>query len=310
MKAPMSRQLSELLRSMELHGTTYYRFEGASPFGVLTPPAAGVLCFHIVLEGSVVVQVVGGEPVAIDAGEVMLLSRARAHTLMDRPGRAALPEEELKRQNGFVQGDAFRLGTAPFSAVMLCGEFRFEDQVHPVFDALPSLLHLQAADAQIAALTVSLVKLETGLDQLGREAVLDRLSEVLLIQILRDWLAARLEPGLLEAYSDPQLGRIVAAIQADPGTNWTVAGLARAAGMSRSAFAKHFRDRVGSSPMEFVRTWRLRTARAALRKPTATLEEISAQVGYQSQAAFTKAFRRAYGISPGAFRKSAGEQHD
>jgi AraC-like DNA-binding protein len=299
----MPAPLSELIQSVELDGTSYYRFEGAAPFAVRMPTALGRLCFHIVLEGTVVVDIDGAKAVEVQAGQVMLVSRSIPHTIMDRTGRAGPSKPALERPPGFSRGEPFRIGGPPFAAVMLCGEFRFDDHEHPVLSALPSLVHLQGPDAQIAATTATLVDLEAGRERVGREAIVQRLSEVLLIQVVRDWLSESYQTGLFDTHLDPMFGRIVAAIQAEPGAPWSVAGLAQAAGMSRSAFAKRFRDGIGLPPMEFVRRWRLRAAHMALRKSPLTLEEISEQAGYQSRAAFSKAFRREYGVSPGACRR-------
>ena len=123
-----------------------------------------------------------------------------------------------------------------------------------------------------------------------------------MVQIVRDWIDAHTDPSTLGALRDPQIGRVISAIQTRPEEGWTVAGIAKVAGMSRTSFAIRFRERVGLTPMRYVTEWRMRVARMLLRDPSIGIAEISERVGYGSQAAFAKAFRECDGLPPGKFR--------
>jgi AraC-like DNA-binding protein len=144
----------------------------------------------------------------------------------------------------------------------------------------------------------------------GGEAVITRLGDILVIQAIRAWMesdpAAR--TGWLGALQDPQIGRAISHVHRDPARNWTVASLAQELAMSRSAFAARFTELVGEPVMSYVARWRMQVAVAALKDEGATVGQLADRLGYRSEAAFSRAFKRVIGVSPGAIRKGAGEQ--
>ena len=145
----------------------------------------------------------------------------------------------------------------------------------------------------------------------GGEAVITRLGDILVIQAIRAWIESdpAAQRGWLGALHDPQIGRAISTIHRDPARNWTVASLARELAMSRSAFAARFTELVGEPVMSYVARWRMQVAVAALKDDEgATVGQLADRLGYRSEAAFSRAFKRVIGVSPGAIRRSAGEQ--
>jgi AraC-like DNA-binding protein len=141
----------------------------------------------------------------------------------------------------------------------------------------------------------------------GGEAVITRLGDILVIQAIRAWMASNpaAAKGWLGALQDPKIGRVIARIHRDPARAWTVAALAREAGMSRSAFAARFTERVGEPAMQYVTRWRMYVAVDVLSEENATVTELTSRLGYSSEAAFSRAFKRIVGDSPGAFRRNS-----
>ena len=144
----------------------------------------------------------------------------------------------------------------------------------------------------------------------GGEAVITRLGDILVIQAIRAWIESdpAAQTGWLGALQDPQIGRAISLIHRDPARNWTVASLADELAMSRSAFAARFTELVGEPVMSYVARWRMHVAVAALKEEGATVGELADRLGYRSEAAFSRAFKRVIGVAPGAVRRSAGEQ--
>lgn len=191
---------------------------------------------------------------------------------------------------------------------MLGGSFHIDlRNAHSLPELLPDSLHIRASESDTTELA-SLMKLITSeyfRDRPGRDAVLGRLLEVLLIESLRwhDLERDTVHGGLLAGMRDPKVARTLSAMHSNVTYDWTVAKLARSAGMSRSAYAKRFHDIVGYSPMEYLTRWRMSLARDALGQGSQTLETVALSIGYRSAAAFSNAFRRCTGCSPSSFGK-------
>ena len=186
---------------------------------------------------------------------------------------------------------------------LLCGAIRFE---HPaarnLIGVLPPVIQLD--DPRPLQATLSMLAAETRDPQPGGEAIITRLADVLVIQAIRGWIAAdpAAQTGWLGALRDPQLGRALALIHGDPAREWTVAALAAELAMSRSAFAARFTELVGVPAMQYVTDWRMQLARNALRDG-GRWAEVAGELGYRSEAAFSRAFKRVMGMPPGAARR-------
>ena len=215
------------------------------------------------------------------------------------PGILDLPREHVSERY-----EILRIGGDGPATTMLCGAVRFGHPAAASFvGVLPEIIHLVGIERLQA--TLSLMVAEAREPRLGGEAVITRLADILVIQALRAWLET--DPGArtgwLGALQDEQIGTAIALIHRDPARDWTVESLARELAMSRSAFAARFTALVGEPAIAYVTRWRMQVAVAALRDERATVGELAGRLGYRSEAAFARAFKRQTGMPPGAVRR-------
>jgi len=193
---------------------------------------------------------------------------------------------------------------------LVCGYFDFDSpQANPLLDAMPDVVHVRQDDpARTTAMNTLLqsIAAETANDSPGSGAVVDRLSEILFIYVVRAFMAQTgTGTGLLAAIADRQLAPVMSAIHERPGATWSVDRLADTAGMSRSAFAKHFQQVTSMTPMQYVIHWRMQIAYERLRTTEDSVARIAEQSGYSAEASFRKAFKQYAGVGPGAVRRGA-----
>lgn len=302
----MNDALSDLLRLIRLTGTCYFRSDFPAPWGMAVD-AGPVSQYHLVLRGTCWLTAPGlAAPVSLSAGDVVLFPRGDAHRLSDTPERPC--------RDGQAVLSALRSGQAPFgqgppATTLVCGHFAFDrDLDHPFLRHLPSVIHVRGTDARRRSRLEAVVGLliqETAAPAPGRALVVDRLAEVLFIETLRAWVeAAGPTAGFLAALEDPPVATALRQVHAAPEKPWTLAALAREAGLSRSAFATRFRTLVGQTPMAYLTAWRMHRARRMLEHSPLPLPDIAERVGYTSEAAFHRAFKRVCGQPPGAFRRN------
>ncbi|WP_454683831.1 AraC family transcriptional regulator [Ancylobacter moscoviensis] len=258
--------------------------------------------FTLILKGECWIAFEGREPMALREGDFLLLPSTPAFTLSSHPGVEGVPRApmEVAVRHGEAEG------AADFES--LGGTFRIEPVNAPLLLALlPRLIHIPAAHGRTGRLgrMIGLIMEECASEEPGREMVLQRLLEVLLVEALR-WhgiAAADGRAGLLSGLRDPALARALRALHADVRAGWTVADLARIAGQSRSAFAARFGEVLGCGPIEYLARWRMALAKDALIRGTKTLEGIADEIGYESASAFSTAFRKRLGCPPGKFAR-------
>jgi AraC-like DNA-binding protein len=216
---------------------------------------------------------------------------------------------DLHREHISERYEVLRHGSGGAATNMVCGAVRFE---HPaaqhLVELLPSLINIQAwsgPQMDWVQSTLRLMAAEARQLQPGGETVITRLADILVIQAIRSWIAqdAAAQTGWLGALQDKQLGRALLLVHRDPAHPWTVALLAAEVAMSRSGFAVRFKEMVGESPMHYVTRWRMHVALTWLKEDNAPLSELARRLGYQSEAAFSRAFKRFIGVSPGAIRR-------
>lgn len=299
--------LGEILAVLELSSELYFRAELSRPFAIAVPEQPGVIRFHVAAGEPCAIVLPGGEPVALGPGDLVLVPHGCAHVLADVPERPARPLASVLAESGFDGVGPLVFGGGGPRSVLVCGHFAFADTLlHPLVAGLPPLLHLRAdAGAGYAWMepVVRRMEREARSPALGSREVVRRLSEILLLEVLR----ARTEPGglgALSALADPQLGRALQAMHAEPETDWSLDALARLAGHSRTLFVERFRERLGTSPMRYLATWRLLKARQLLARPGHSVAEVARRVGYTSESAFNRAFRERFGAPPGRFRQA------
>ncbi len=294
--------LGAVLADLRLRSTFHCRTEGAAPWGVDVPAFEGCMTFHVVTEGSCVLEV-GGVRTLLGPGDLALVPH-QEHVLRSSPdarvvGRAdLLPQRFLAPHYSLLRVDGGGARTG-----LVCGVVQPERAAAAhLLALLPPVLHVDGRDTArygwLPAL-LDVIAHEAGEGRPGSVAVVSRLADVVVLQAVRAWLAEEATgPGWLRALQDPQVGRAVTELHRDPGAGWTLARLAREAQMSRTSFAARFTEVAGEPVMRFVARWRMHLATVAL-ADGARVGEVARQLGYESEAAFSRAYKRLVGVSPG-----------
>ena len=275
-----------------------------APWGRSYPKQLSGAGFHMILQGSCWLLPRQGNPIPLSVGDVVFLYGDMGHGLADSPG-TPLTEVAGPGEPQVVEGPGAR-------TALLCGVYEFErDWSHPLLDSLPEVVHVPAQlgrHPQLRAIVDLLTaELDHGLP--GGGVVAPALLDALLVYVLRAWLSEQDQGGAgwAAALSDPDLAATLGEMHADPGRQWTVEELAAHAGMSRATFARRFAAGVGESPLAYLTRWRMVVAARRLRGGGEPLAAIARQVGYGSEYAFAKAFKRAHGVAPGRYRSSGSE---
>ncbi|WOS67078.1 MULTISPECIES: AraC family transcriptional regulator [Sinorhizobium] len=254
-----------------------------------------------VVEGRCLMTIIGRAPMILTAGDFVLVPEIFSFTMssLEPPPRGALAQR-LETSPGI-----FRLGepAAPVEVAAMVGHCAFgSDDKALLVSLLPEVIHVRGEERLMQL--VRMINDETRADRTARDMVLRRLLEVLLIEALRSTGGAEAPPGLLRGMADPQLAPTLRRIHENPGRSMTVEGLAQDAAMSRSTFFERFRREVGVTPMEYATGWRMAMAKELLRNDVATAE-VAQRVGYGSASAFSVAFSRHVGKSPGAYLRES-----
>lgn len=293
-----------------MRGYVYCRSEFTAPWGISLRPMDGHLWFHILTSGECRLETEGAEPQLLRAGDIALVPHGEGHSLRTRPGVPAPWVHELDREYVSDRYEIIRHGGGGEVTEMMCCAVTFD---HPagrnLVALLPRLIHVKAGAGQPSAewlrSTLDLMAAEAGDLRPGGETVVTRLADILLVQAIRSWLESdpAAQSGWLGALRDRQIGRAIALIHRDPARDWTVASLARELAMSRSAFAARFTELVGEPVMHYLARWRMQLALNSLREDGATVAELALRLGYRSEAAFSRAFKRVVGVPPGAVKR-------
>lgn len=300
--------LGEALYYLRMTGLFYSRCVFTAPWGLDLPALPGFVMFHAVTRGSCWLDLGAGEQVQLRAGDAVLVPHGEGHRLKDRPASTAISLWDTPRIAVSERYDLLQIEGGGERTDLICGAVRFEHAAAAnLIGVLPKMLHIESgasAQGEWVQSTLRYMAAEARTLRLGGEAVITRLSDVLVIQAIRSWLeesdAAR--GGWLGALRDEKIGRALTAIHRDPAREWSVARLADEVAMSRSAFAARFTELVGQPAMAYVTWWRMQVALGLLREDGITAAEAADRVGYNSEAAFSRAFKRTIGFSPGAAR--------
>jgi AraC family transcriptional activator of mtrCDE len=299
--------LSDWMRTMGTAGVLLARTRLAAPWG-MRMEASEEVSFHIVVEGGCWLRCKGREPVELLQGDLVVLPTGAAHELVHEPRGRAEPLEEL----------IARVRRAPppkgRTSLVMCGAYRSDAGLaHPLLRALPPVAHFPAAriraHAALAA-TVGLLVAEAERPGPGSDVLVQHLFDALFLYLVRAWAEedAEARPGWLSALRDEALSRALARMHEKPAAPWTVESLAREAGMSRAVFARRFTQEVGEPPLAYLTGWRMGLASRLLRESEASLAEVASRVGYDSEFAFSRAFKRSRGLAPMAFRRAGVEE--
>lgn len=301
--------LGEVLHLLRMRGAFYSRTDAGAPWSLEMPAIDDSLSFHVLTAGRCVLSVPGHDAIELRAGDLALVPHGRGHVLASERGLAPTGRVDLVPQHYLSENySLLRYGGDGERVRMVCGIVSFDDAAaRALIELLPPVIHVDATTEQGTAVsdTIRLLGVELGDVRPGGEAVTTRLTDVLVIQAIRTWLDAEGETtGWIGALQDDRVGRALGAVHRDPGRDWTLERLAREARMSRSSFAARFATLVGQPPMAYVTRWRMQVARTRL-EGGATVTQVAAELGYRSEAAFSRAFARIEGVTPGAVRRRA-----
>ncbi len=295
--------LTHILDTLRLSSSVYCRSELGSPWGLHFAPRPCAV-FHVLHRGNGYVQLAGDdELLPLGEGDVLLLPGGDEHILCETPNAPLFRNLELDQWGTCA---LMRWSDQP-TAIVLCGTFAIERRdLLPLLQQMPQIVHIPHREAGAFASVLALMAAEAEAARPGKEAVLRRLADILFIQIIQRWVELQgvERCGWLGALHDPLIGKALSLIHSQPQQPWTVAALARAVACSRSAFAARFAALTGEGPIAYLTRWRMQLAtRLMAEHPHARVSEIAEQVGYHSEAAFSKAFKRAMGVAPRKYRQ-------
>ncbi|MFK7738778.1 MAG: AraC family transcriptional regulator [Planctomycetota bacterium] len=308
---PAADPLGEALHLLRLTGCVYARSELTAPWAFDLPPLPGHMMFHIVTAGRCWLEIDGSEPMLLERGGLAMVPHGLGHALADDRGNSdRVPFFDLPIERVTERYERLRYGGGGEVCRLICVVVRFDEAMaEQLVDALPPVLYLDAwdgGDDRWLSDTLRFIAREAESLRPGGETVITRLADILVIQMIRHWIEREhdADTGWLAALRDDKLGRALAAIHREPGADWTLESLARSAAMSRSAFAARFADVVGEPAMRYLTRWRLKVARAELKESSEPVGIVGERFGYRSEAAFCRAFKREFGVSPGSDRRS------
>ena len=303
--------LEDVFRSMQMESALYGRLEATAPWAVHFAGDQRIK-FGMVARGSCWLSAEGQPlPVALRSGDCFVLTDGRSFSIGDDPATPSRPCTEVL-QDAPGQRRLLAFGGGGSAATLIAGWFAFDGHGgQPLFAQLPPVLHVRMDEERARALqaTLDLLALETSEDELGAGVVTKRLAEIIFVQAIRTYVrtASAHRAGWLAALTQPKLGAAVRAMHDRIDRDWSVGELASIAGMSRSAFAAAFRDRVGEAPHAYLTRWRMYKAGCLIRSGRKSLAQTARAVGYQTDSAFNRIFRRHFGVTPAAYRRAMAE---
>jgi AraC-like DNA-binding protein len=309
--------LSDLLRVVRLDGAFFYAVEAAEPWSIepvaakelsprILPAAEHLISYHILTQGRCYGGLVGEDQVELVPGDVIVFPHGDAHVMSSGPGIRIGPDvytsAPARYPHTVLLGNQGPRVTSFVCGFLGCDRLPF----NPLLAALPRRIHMRGvSDAWLGGVTSRLTE-ESRLGRPGADCILTRLAELMFIQVLRRYLD-ELPPGQtgwLAGLRDEVVGRVLALIHARPAHPWTLAELARESASSRTNLARRFALLVGQPAMQYLTQWRMQVAANRLAQGAAKVATIGAEVGYDSEAAFSRAFKRATGLAPGAWRET------
>jgi AraC-like DNA-binding protein len=326
MLAMSTDALSDVLSAVHLTGSVFFDVTAISPWVAEAPPAAQIandvtpgaqhaIEYHVVTRGACWISLIGDvafEPVRLNEGDVAVIPHGDPHVVSSAPGMRAEPDWGAHRRPGDPNALPFAIRTGsdgPSDAHLICGFFSCDARpFNPLLNALPRFMRVNSdASLESHGLLDQFIRLataETGNKRPGSQSVLNRLSELMFVEVIRLYMdqLANHNTGWLAGLRDPLVGRALAALHARPAHAWTLEELASEAATSRSALADRFTQIVGYPPIQYLTHWRMQIAAKRLADPGAKVASVAHEVGYESEAAFSRAFKKFVGRSPSQWR--------
>jgi AraC-like DNA-binding protein len=311
--------LSEVLRSVRLVGGVFLDNRFTAPWCVhsritaedckpLLAKPSHVIGYHFILDGEPLLNVADEPATKLRAGEIVLLPRCDPHTLASGPGLKPIPAHTLVQPSADGGLAQIRHGGGGAPTHIVCGFLGSEELYNPLLATLPSVLTLdvnQGASRDWVEASVRYAAGELTQGRIASSGVMSRLSELLFTEAVRNYAATLPEhaAGWLKGVADPHVGRALALIHHKTSEPWSAESLAREVALSRSAFVERFTALVGTPPIRYLTVWRLQIAKLRLRETRQTIAQLAHSVGYESEEAFSRAFKREFGVPPARWRE-------
>jgi len=312
--------LSDVLRAVHLTGAVYFDFDLSAPWvaeapdsrdiaAVVMPGAQRVIEYHVIARGGAWAGRPGEEPRRLREGDLIVFPQGDPHVLSSAPGMRGTPDLAMFARPTTPLPLVYEVGGGGDRSRVVCGFLGLDERPYnPLLAALPPVIHLSAGSSGSSGWLGTLLQIaigESGAARAGGENILARLSELMFVEMVRRYLETlpETERGWLAGLRDPVVGQALAAMHGQPAEPWTVESLARAVGQSRSVFAERFMEIMGQPPMHYLALWRMQLASRRLADGGA-VAQVATAVGYESEAAFSRAFKKLVGQSPAAWRRS------
>jgi AraC family transcriptional regulator, alkane utilization regulator len=311
--------LSDVLRVIRFSGVIHLKTELTAPWSIESASGANIadmlqsytkriIPFHIVAEGKCWAKTSPDLKQELEIGDIIIFPQGNSHILADQIDREPIPFGQLLPASPWNQLPTLKYGGGGTLTQLICGFLQCDELIFdPLLKNLPALMYVKAFAAPATPLLetgVRYILQETTNIQPGSLCLLTRLVELMFVEILRTYMRCLPETqmGWLAALNDPMIGQVLNWLHAEPTYPWTVPELAKRLGLSRSALAHRFTQLLGQPPMQYLAQWRLQLASSYLQNTDEGLAKIATQVGYESEAAFSRAFKRYVGQSPGTWR--------
>jgi AraC-like DNA-binding protein len=300
--------LSDILHDLRLESSFYFRSELKAPWGLYFSVQDGP-SFHVIVTGRCFLRI-DTQRIPLQAGDLVLLPHGEEHQLADPAESAAIPCTALPSERVGHNAALLSYGGNGAESLLICGRMSFAGPMaHPLLDLLPRVILLRREKLEGARSWLDATLTMLGAEALslrpGGAAVMTRLADILVLQTIRVWLENddNRQPGWLGALADPDIGRALALIHRRAEEPWTVASLAAEVYLSRSVFAKRFSRLVGMAPMQYLTRWRMSLASSWMLEERMSASETAQRLGYSSEAAFSRAFKRHLQVPPGLVRR-------
>ncbi len=301
--------LNDILSTLNLKGMLYFRTEFSGKWAVTVPTLAAAARFHLVVKGCCHVRIGEDQCQVLSPGDIILIPKGRSHIISDAPQKAAPPLEKIISQSGYKDDGLLVYGckSAGLQTQMVCGHFSFRPGAdHPILRHLPDFITMTAAGRKKLPLldeSLRLIAERAFTESLGSTAAVTRLSEIVFMEILQSVMSTGdKHTFMLEALRDARIAKSLQLIHRNPNKPWTVDSLASEVAMSRSRFSERFKNLVGETPMTYLSEWRLQKSLELLGDTQKPIQQVANETGYQSPAAFARAFQGKFGVSPRAYR--------
>lgn len=304
---PPKDALSEVLADLRLADGTYGRCELSSPWGIDFPPHVQAR-FHFVVSGDVWLRAPRRGWIQLHAGDVVVMPQGVHHALANKPNGRVKPLERMPLEEIGDRTYQMRTDGSGAKAVLVCCSVGFDQPaVEPLLRLMPPMLLVRAGAREDPVLPILLDAMSQEVlgRRVGAATVMTRLADVVITRVIRSWVESKTEDtqGWLAAIRDPHIGRALAAMHQRPGDPWSVESLADVASLSRSAFSERFALIIGMPPARYLTQWRMNLARGWLHDDQLTVAEAATRLGYDSEAAFSRAFKRWTGVPPSDVRR-------